>query len=54
MELKDGDIIKIDLSTGRIMNRRNQQVLSALPFSDVQLEVWQKGGLLGLSPLKTE
>jgi len=45
-DLKDGDLIKIDLKTGLIMNLRNEEVMKADPFSEVQLEVYQKGGLL--------
>ena len=45
--LKNGDSIKVDLKTGRIENRRNKETFNADPFSDVQLEVYKKGGLLG-------
>jgi 3-isopropylmalate/(R)-2-methylmalate dehydratase large subunit len=45
-DLKDGDIIKIDLKTGLISNLRTEKIMKAEPFSDVQLEVYQKGGLL--------
>jgi len=45
-DLKDGDLIKIDLLTGLIINLRNEVAMKADPFSDVQLEVYQKGGLL--------
>jgi 3-isopropylmalate/(R)-2-methylmalate dehydratase large subunit len=45
--LKNGDTISVDLKTGRIENRRNREIFYADPFSDVQLEVYKKGGLLG-------
>ena len=45
--LKDGDIIKINLKTGLIENLRNKKIIKAEPFSDVQYEVYQKGGLIG-------
>jgi 3-isopropylmalate dehydratase small subunit len=45
-DLQDGDQIKIDLKTGQITNLRNDEVMKADPFSVVQLEVYQKGGLL--------
>jgi 3-isopropylmalate dehydratase small subunit len=47
MSLKNGDPIKVDLKTGKIENLRNKEVFNAEPFSDVQFEVYQKGGLLG-------
>jgi homoaconitate hydratase family protein/3-isopropylmalate dehydratase small subunit len=45
--LKNGDSIKVDIKTGRIENLRNNEIFIADPFSDIQLEVFQKGGLLG-------
>ncbi|MGD0756713.1 MAG: aconitase/3-isopropylmalate dehydratase large subunit family protein [Bacteroidales bacterium] len=47
IDLKDGDFIKVNLKTGLIENRRTKKIFNAEPFSDVQLEVYQKGGLLG-------
>jgi len=47
IDLKDGDIIRVDLKTGSIENLRNNLVCPAEPFSDVQLIIYQKGGLLG-------
>jgi len=46
LDLNDGDKIKIDLRSGEIENLRNNKICSADPFSDVQLEVYRKGGLL--------
>jgi 3-isopropylmalate/(R)-2-methylmalate dehydratase large subunit len=46
-DLKNGDLIRVDLKTGRMENLRNNVVYNAKPFSDVQYEVYQKGGLLG-------
>jgi 3-isopropylmalate/(R)-2-methylmalate dehydratase large subunit len=45
-DLKNGDLIEVDLKTGRIKNTRNKEIFSADSFSDVQLEVYKKGGLL--------
>ncbi len=45
--LKDGDIITVNLKTGIIENLSNSEVCKAVPFPDVQFEVYQKGGLLG-------
>jgi 3-isopropylmalate/(R)-2-methylmalate dehydratase large subunit len=47
IDLKDGDNLKIDLKTGIIENLRNGKIYAAEPFSDVQFEVYQNGGLLG-------
>jgi homoaconitate hydratase family protein/3-isopropylmalate dehydratase small subunit len=46
-DLKNGDTIIVNLKTGQIENRRSKQIISAEPFSDVQFEVYRKGGLLG-------
>jgi 3-isopropylmalate/(R)-2-methylmalate dehydratase large subunit len=46
-DLKDGDIVRINLLTGEIENLRNNKILKAEPFSDVQFGVYQNGGLLG-------
>ncbi|MDP3002714.1 MAG: aconitase/3-isopropylmalate dehydratase large subunit family protein [Bacteroidales bacterium] len=46
MDLKDGDKIKVNLKSGEIENLRDKKVYAAEPFSDVQFEVYQKGGLL--------
>lgn len=47
MKLQDGDKIRVDLKTGEIFNHRTGITSSADPFSDVQFEIYQKGGLLG-------
>lgn len=47
MDLKNGDYLKINLKTGQIENHRNKKAFIAEPFSDIQFEVYQKGGLLG-------
>jgi 3-isopropylmalate/(R)-2-methylmalate dehydratase large subunit len=46
-DLVDGDNIKVNLKTGEIENLKNHHIFRAEPFSDVQYEVYQKGGLLG-------
>ena len=46
MDLKDRDLIRIDLKKGEIVNLRSNKVYPAEPFSDVQFEVYQRGGLL--------
>ncbi len=47
LEIRDRDNIKVNLLTGQIENDRTKVVLKAEPFSDVQYEVYLKGGLLG-------
>ncbi len=47
LDLKDGDMIKIYLRTGIIENQTNNKQTTAEPFSDVQMEIFQRGGLLG-------
>jgi len=46
-DFRDGDNIKLDLKTGHIENQRTKKTFLAEPFSEVQFEVYQKGGLLG-------
>jgi 3-isopropylmalate/(R)-2-methylmalate dehydratase large subunit len=46
LEAINGDIIKIALRTGIITNKRNNKTASAEPFSDVQFEIYQNGGLI--------
>jgi len=45
--LKDGDKVKINLISGDIVNLKNGNKTSADPFSDVQIEIYKKGSLLG-------
>jgi 3-isopropylmalate/(R)-2-methylmalate dehydratase large subunit len=47
LDIITGDTIKIDFKTGEIANKRNHKTLMAEPFSDVQYNIYQKGGLLG-------
>ena len=42
-----GDIIRIDFKNGTITNLKNNKSVAAGPFSDVQMEIYQNGGLLG-------
>jgi len=43
--LKDGDEVEVDLETGRI-NLSSGKEIAGLPFSDVQINIYKKGGLL--------
>jgi 3-isopropylmalate dehydratase small subunit len=47
LDMKNGDRIKVNLKTGKVENLQNKRIATAEPFSDVQFEVFQKGGLLG-------
>jgi 3-isopropylmalate/(R)-2-methylmalate dehydratase large subunit len=47
LDLKNGDIINVNVKTGYIINLDNKKMTQAEPFSDVQYEVYLKGGLLG-------
>jgi 3-isopropylmalate/(R)-2-methylmalate dehydratase large subunit len=44
--LKDGDVISVDFSSGEIVNEATGQKVEVKPFSDVQLEIYKRGGLL--------
>ena len=46
LDLKEGDKIRIDLKTGMIKNISNDKQTFADPFSAVQMEIYQNGGLL--------
>ena len=47
MDMRDGDRISLNLKTGDILNFRNNAIYKAQPFSEVQLEIYERGGLLG-------
>lgn len=44
--LKDGDILIVDFEKGQLTNKRNNLTAHIDRFYDVQLEIYQKGGLL--------
>lgn len=46
--LKDGDVISIDLRTGKIDNLSTGTAYKAEPFSEVQIAIYMKNGLLGV------
>jgi homoaconitate hydratase family protein/3-isopropylmalate dehydratase small subunit len=46
LDISDGDIIKADLVSGVITNRKNGKSINGQPFSEVQLEIFRNGGLL--------
>lgn len=44
--IKDGDKVKINLKNGKLSNIENGSSTSINPFSDVQMEIYKRGGLL--------
>ena len=45
LDLVEGDEIKVDFETGIITNLKNNKSVQVDPFSDVQMEIYQNGGL---------
>jgi 3-isopropylmalate dehydratase small subunit len=45
LKLEDGDIIKVNFETGRMENTTKSTFVQAEKFSEVQLEIYQNGGL---------
>lgn len=45
LELEHGNKIKVNFETGEITNISKNKTIEAEPFSDVQLEIYQNGGL---------
>jgi 3-isopropylmalate/(R)-2-methylmalate dehydratase large subunit len=45
LELISGDQVSVDAGSGKIINLRNQKSIQANPFSEVQMEIYQNGGL---------
>lgn len=46
-DIQDGEEIKVDLKTGKIQRLKNNVKIQGEPFSSVQMEIYQRGGLLG-------
>ncbi len=46
LNLHNGDRIEVDLLSGQIQKFGTDQTISATPFSPIQLEIYQRGGLL--------
>jgi 3-isopropylmalate/(R)-2-methylmalate dehydratase large subunit len=45
-KVNDKDVLSIDFTTGEIKNKTQNKTYRAKPFSQVQLEIYKKGGLL--------
>ncbi len=46
LELKNGDEIDVDLSSGKTINLSTREKILGFPFSQIQLEIYQREGLL--------
>jgi 3-isopropylmalate dehydratase small subunit len=47
IDLRDQDIIAVNLLTGEAVNERNGLKMTINPFYDAQYKIYMKGGLLG-------
>jgi 3-isopropylmalate dehydratase small subunit len=45
-KVDDGDILSIDFTTGKIINKTKNKEINVKPFSNSQLEIYKNGGLL--------
>ncbi len=43
--LRNGDQLRIDFKIGEIVNQSNNKQIRIKPFSEIQMEIYQKGGL---------
>ena len=46
LDLKTGDEIEVDLSSGKTINISTRKNISGSPFSQIQMEIYQREGLL--------
>ena len=45
LDVRDGDDLHIDITSGKILNKRNKKTIHATPFSEVQMEIYRNNGL---------
>ncbi len=45
LELGIGDRVYVNIKSGEVRNEKNNKMIKARPFSDVQMDIYQKGGL---------
>ena len=45
-EISDGDMLEVDIASGRIHNLTNNYIIQGIPFFKVQMEIYLRGGLL--------
>lgn len=48
LQLQTGDMLEIDLNTGKIINQRNKLSVDGEKFSNIQMEIYQRGGLFNV------
>jgi 3-isopropylmalate dehydratase small subunit len=46
--IEDGEEITIDLAAGKITRHKTKEQIASAPFPSIQLEIYQKGGLLNI------
>jgi 3-isopropylmalate/(R)-2-methylmalate dehydratase large subunit len=46
LDLKNGDVISVDFTRGEVTAEASGRKAAVKPFSDVQLEIYKRGGLL--------
>lgn len=46
LELQDGDKIKVDMVKGKVTNLKNNKTTDIDKFTDVQIDIYKKGGLI--------
>ena len=46
LNLKDGDELEIDFVTGEIRKVATGETVHGAPFSEIQLSIYKRGGLL--------
>ena len=46
LALKDGDTVSVDLAAGLVTKDATREQVRVAPFSDVQMEIYKRGGLL--------
>ncbi len=45
LEIREGDTIRVNYETGKVSSLKNNKTIQAEPFSEVQLEIFKRGGL---------
>jgi len=47
LKLKDGDIVEVNFVSGKVTNKSNNKSIQAEKFSEVQMQIYHKGGIFG-------
>ena len=45
LEIRTGDLVSANIKSGKIVNLNNRKSIQANPFSGIQMEIYQNGGL---------